>query len=154
MQAVDYFHSDGVVRKILQLRLTNEAETVAASPAPAESEPPVEVRLFEDDAVANAALVEVALEAEAGFAADRERLPAHATAADNGLAAGGLSQVCNLVVGVIREQCELCAATACGDSSVAGGEGPEVAAANDVHEKRRQGVHIPYLEVLRILHLR
>ena len=132
----------------------HKAKTVAAGPAPAEAQAPVEVCLFEDDAVADAALVEVSLQTETGFAANGEWFPAAAVFTDDGFAAGGFGEFCYFVVRVVREQGEFGAATACGDASVAGGKGPEVAAANDVHEERRQCVDVFDFKIIRILHLR
>ena len=64
LDAVEHFKTCRFCSHVLQRNFTLEAETVAGSPLPAEAQLPVLIYLFKDDTVANAALIQVALQAE------------------------------------------------------------------------------------------
>ena len=122
--------------------LAHEAITLAGRPLVAEGETEVLVGLLEDDLVAVGILVQVALDAVDATVLVRERLPQDAAVVGfdqhDGLAAGVLRRLRDLVVGVVGEEGVVAVDPAGGESAVAGDEHPVVRMADNAHE---EGTH-------------
>jgi len=98
------------------------------------------VDFFKNDLVAELAFVEISTGFEAALLAKGEGLPKCGFALglhpEDGLAAGDLYGLSNLVVGVIREECVLCISPAGSEPAITGNEHPMVSWTDDTHKKR------------------
>ena len=151
LDAVEDADPDGRGCRGLEPSLAHEAVALAGGPLVAEGQVEVVVVLLEDDLVAVSVLVEVALNAVHPLILLGEGLPQDAAILslheDQGLAAGGLRRLRDLVVGVVGEERVVAVDPTGGQSAVARQKHPVIRVAHDAHEERAHLVDVADLVV-------